>query len=79
MTDLEETPAGLQYVIPGAERVAHSRRTFKAEGDQLVIPGAERISISEYLARLAGNPLRPRRRQVGLAGTELFGGGLRSA
>lgn len=75
MSDLEKTPAGLQYVIPGAERVTTKRRRFNADGTQLVIPGAERISTSEYLARLAGKPLRPRRRQAGLAGTGLFGSG----
>jgi hypothetical protein len=74
MTELERTPAGLQYVIPGAERMKSKRRMFQVDGNQLVIPGAERISTAEHLARLAAKPLRPRRRQVGLVGTGLFGG-----
>lgn len=72
---LEKTPIGMQYVIPGAERIAKPRRrAFKADGDQLVIPGAERISTREYLKRLAEKPISPRRAQVGLRGTALFGG-----
>ena len=51
---IEKTPIGMQYVIPGAERIVKpKRRVFKADGDQLVIPGAERISTRAYLARLA--------------------------
>lgn len=46
---------------------------FKADGDQLVIPGAERISTREFLERLAEKPITPRRGQVGLRGTGLFG------
>ena len=71
---VERTPVGMQYVIPGTERIVKPKqRTFKADGDQLVIPGAEKISTKEYLARLAKKPLTPRRGQVGLRGTELFG------
>jgi hypothetical protein len=71
---IERTPIGMQYVLPGAERIANrKRRTFKTDGDQLVIPGAERISTRVYLARLADKPITPRRGQVGLRGTALFG------
>lgn len=74
----EKTAIGLQYVIPGTERIVRPKRpTFSTDptpaGDQLVIPGAERISTGEYAARLIGKPLTPRRGQVGLRGTELFG------
>ncbi len=75
---IEKTEFGLQYVIPGMERIKKSERpVFKADrtpaGDQLVIPGAETISTKEYLTRLAGKPLVPRRGQIGLRGAELFG------
>jgi hypothetical protein len=64
----------MQYIIPGAERIAKpKRRTFKVDGDQLVIPGAERITTRAYLARLAEKPITPRRGQRGLRGTALFG------
>ena len=75
---VEKTAIGLQYVIPGTERIVKpKRRAFNADwtpaGDQLVIPGAERISIAEHVARLVDRPLTPRRGQVGLRGTGLFG------
>jgi hypothetical protein len=71
---VEKTPLGMQYVIPGTERVVTPRRrAFKADGDQLVIPGAERISTRKYLARLARKPITARRGQIGLNGTALFG------
>ena len=74
----EKTTFGLQYVIPGTERTVRPKRpTFSTDptptGDQLVIPGAERISTAEYVARLVDRPLTPRRGQVGLRGTGLFG------
>jgi hypothetical protein len=70
----ERTPIGMQYVIPGAERIPKPRRrAFKADGDQFVIPGTERISTRDYLARLSEKPLRARRDQFGLRGTALFG------
>ena len=72
--NVEKTKIGLQYVIPGTERPAKSRRrVYKADGNQLVIPGAERISTTEHLSRLAEKPLVARRGQVGLLGTGLFG------
>ena len=71
---IEKTAIGMQYVIPGAERVVKPRRrTFKSDGNQLVIPGAEHISTREHLERLAEKPIKPRRGQVGLRGTALFG------
>ena len=83
---VEKTAAGLQYVIPGAERTAPmepSRQPYAMEqtpaGDQLVIPGAERISNGKYLARLIAQPLTPRRRQLGPHGTPLFGGQSRNS
>ncbi len=70
----ERTSVGMQYIIPGTERIAKPiRRVFRADGNQLVIPGAERISTGAYLKRLSELPMRPRRRQVGLGGTDLFG------
>jgi len=50
------------------------KRRNKANGDQLVISGAERFSMKEQLARLADQPISPRRGQVALRGTALFGG-----
>ena len=78
----EKTAFGFQYVIPGTERiVTPRRRAFKTDwtpaGDQLVIPGAEKISTAEYVARLVDRPLTPRRGQIGLRGTGLFGSQLK--
>lgn len=75
---IEKTSAGFQYILPGVDRIVEpKRRVFEADrtpaGDQLVIPGAQAISTKEYLARLAGKPLQPRRGQIGLRGTGLFG------
>ena len=67
---------GRQYIIPGTERI--KRQSFKAEGRQLVIPGADPIPQREHLARMVMKPTRPRRHQVGLAGTGLFGRGGRT-
>lgn len=70
----EKTPVGMQYVIPGTERVSKpKRRTFNTDGNQLVIPGAERISTSAYLKRLSEKPMQSRRGQISLRGTALFG------
>ncbi len=72
--NVEKTKIGMQYVIPGTERpVKHKRRVYMRDGLQYVIPGAERISTKEYLARLTEKPIMPRRGQIGLQGTELFG------
>jgi hypothetical protein len=71
---VEKTAMGLQYVIPGTERIVKPRRrVYQTDGDQLVIPGAERISTTEYVARLAAKPITPRRNQVGLRGVGLLG------
>ena len=71
--NIEKTAIGMQYVIPGAERIVKpKRRVYMTDGDQLVIPGAERISTKEHLSRLANKPLVARRGQVGLRGTGLF-------
>lgn len=75
---VEKTNIGLQYVIPGAERVlsrAIPPPRYAAEGAQLVIPGTERISTREFLMRKMAGPVRPRRNQRSLAGTALFGTG----
>ena len=70
----EETAIGLQYVIPGTERIVKPKpRAYKADGDQLVIPGAERISTTEHLSRLAKKSLVARKGQIGLRGIGLFG------
>jgi hypothetical protein len=62
----EKTPVGMQYVIPGTERITiPKRRTFTADGNQLVIPGAERISTGAYLKRLSEKPMQSRRGQIG--------------
>jgi len=71
MTPNDFPTEGRQFIIPGTERI--KRQSFKSEGSQLVIPGADPVSMREYLARLMMKPIKPRRRQVGLAGTGLFG------
>jgi hypothetical protein len=71
MTPAEFSAEGRQYIIPGTERP--KRQAFKAEGRQLVVPGADRISMREHMERLMLKPIKPRRRQIGLAGTGLFG------
>ena len=74
---VEKTSVGLQYVIPGAERivpVATPPMLYSTDGAQFVIPGAEQISTGELLMRKMAEPIRPRTRQRGLAGTALFGG-----
>ena len=58
---VEKTAIGLQYVIPGTNRIVKPKpREFKADrtpaGDQLVIPGAGKISTVEYVARLVVGP-----------------------
>jgi len=72
---VEKTDIGLQYVIPGAERVlpvASPSAQYTTEGAQFVIPGAEQISTRELLTRLMAQPIRPRRGQKSLRGTALF-------
>jgi hypothetical protein len=71
MTPNEFDAEGRQFMIPGTERT--KRQTFKAEGRQFVIPGAGHISMREHMARLMMKPIKPRRHQIGLAGTGLFG------
>ena len=72
--NVEKTTIGLQYVIPGTEQAAKpKRRVYKRDGLQLVIPGAERISTKEYIARMSEKPITPRKGQIGLQGTALFG------
>ena len=71
---VEKTAIGMQYVIPGTERIVKpKRRVYRTDGAQLVIPGAERISTAEYVSRLAAKPITPRRSQIGLRGIGLFG------
>jgi hypothetical protein len=72
--NVEVTPAGHQFVIPGTEKPASAaKRKYSSDGSQLVIPGAERLSPKRLLARLIERPLRPRAGQRPLAGTALFG------
>ena len=71
---VEKTSVGMQYVIPGAERitpVAPPKR-YSTDGTQFVIQGAEQISTGELLMRKMAEPIRPRSRQRGLVGTPLF-------
>ena len=71
----EKTNIGLQYVIPGAERVlpvTTPSAQFTSEGSQFVIPGAEPISTRELISRKMAEPLKPRRGQKSLLGTALF-------
>jgi hypothetical protein len=73
---VEKTSVGLQYVIPGAERitpVAVPSMQYSTDGAQFVIPGAEQIGTGELLMRKMAEPIRPRTRQRRLAGTALFG------
>ena len=74
---VEKTSVGMQFVIPGTERVMPSAapsRPYATDGVQFVIPGAEQISSGELLMRKMAEPIRPRTHQRGLAGTVLFGG-----
>ena len=73
---VDETSAGQQYVIPGAERitpVAVPSMRYSTDGAQFVIPGAEQIGTGELLTRKMAEPIRPRTHQRGMAGTALFG------
>jgi hypothetical protein len=73
--NVERTPAGQQFVIPGTEKpVLAPRRKYAKDGSQLVIPGAEQLSPKMLAARLINRPLRPRVGQRSLLGTTLFGG-----
>lgn len=75
---VEKTSVGLQFVIPGTERVmpaAAPSRRYATDGVQFVIPGAEQISTGELLTRKMSSPMMPRTHQRGLAGTALFGVG----
>ena len=73
---VEKTSVGLQFVIPGAERVMSApspSRPYETDGVQFVIPGAEQIGTGELLMRKMAKPIRPRRRQRGFVGAALFG------
>lgn len=74
---VEETDEGLQYVLPGAERIpspaVQQPPQYPADGAQLVIPGTEQISTRELTARMMERPLRSHRQQRSPAGTSLFG------
>lgn len=72
----ERTAAGMQYIIPGTERNVirkPSARPLTRDGEQFVLPGAEKMSVGELLSRRDQLPLRPRRAQLSLNGTSLFG------
>ena len=72
---VEKTSVGLQFVIPGAERIVQPKKTpthYAKDGSQFVIPGAEQISTRNLLIRKMGEFIRPRTHQRGLAGTGLF-------
>lgn len=75
---VEKTSVGDQYLIPGTERRTRpntARPEFPREGDQYVIPGTEPIATGVLLSRLADQPIRPRRPQLSVATTALFGSG----
>ena len=74
---VEKTSVGMQYVIPGAERITPVEVPsiqYSTDGAQFVIPGAEQISTGALLMRKIAEPIKLRTRQLGLAGTALFGG-----
>lgn len=69
----ERTSAGLQYVLPGAERRRPPRpKRYARDGDQFVLPGAERISIGELLRRRMEGRIVARRRQLPAQTAPLF-------
>lgn len=69
----ERTSAGIQYVIPGAERRPRPRATrYAMDGDQLVLPGAERIGTGELLRRRMLEGIMPRRGQRAVDTTPLL-------
>ena len=73
---VEKTAVGDQYLIPGTERRTRpnsTRQEFPREGDQYILPGTEPISTGRLLSRLANQPIRPRRAQLTVATTALFG------
>ena len=73
---VEKTSVGMQYVIPGAERITSVEEPsmqYSTDGAQFVIPGAEQIGTGELLMRKMAEPIKPRTHQRGLAGTALFG------
>jgi hypothetical protein len=70
----EKTPAGIQYVIPGAERRTAPGCVFSQEPwGQLLIPGVEPVSAADRLRLRARTPLRPKRPQQAPPATGLFG------
>ena len=73
---VEKTRLGDQFLIPGTElrtRPNGLRPDCSLEGDQYILPGTEPISTGELLARIAEQPLQPRRPQLNLNTTALFG------
>ncbi len=70
----ERTKAGIQYILPGAERRTAPRSTFSMdETGQLLIAGYESVTESERLQKRASDPMRPRRAQKAAEFTPLFG------
>jgi hypothetical protein len=75
MARTEKTSAGIQYVIPGAERRTAPGSVFCQEPwGQLLIPGVDPVSDTDRLKLRAKTPLRPRRPQQPLPSAGLFGG-----
>lgn len=69
----ESTPAGVQYVLPGAERRLPPRpKRYGSDGDQFVLPGAERISMRALLQRRMAQPITSRCKQRPVQTTPLF-------
>ena len=72
---VEKTPWGLQYVLPGAEQkiaTTKAQPAYPVEGDQFVIPGAESITTRELLQRKLAAPIKPRCGQRSIRATALF-------
>jgi hypothetical protein len=69
----ESTPAGVQYVLPGAERRLPPRpKRYASDGDQFVLPGTERISTRALLQRRMAQPIGLRCGQRPAQTTPLF-------
>ena len=74
MVSIERTKAGLQYILPGAERRTAPRSVYSMDASgQLLIPGYEPTTDTERLAHKVIAPLIPRRGQKPIEYTPLFG------
>jgi len=70
----EQTSIGVQFLIPGTERIRpRMPPTYTSDDAQLVIPGGERITTGELITRKMSQPIKPRVSQKSICGTALFG------